>query len=181
MTYAPLKPGPHPGLAGAVDPVAALLAARAETGAIAPYGQMQTLSPPETFQWGQGGARLTQADIDRRREIADMQMMGDYSPVQHWTQGAGRVLDGFLGGMETRNLDREQQAVNTDRAGSIAALLGTENADLAGAFGSTDPVTQAIAKEVFEVRNRKPVNNDTANDYAFFDQKLGAGSGDQFL
>ena len=41
-------------------------------------------------------------EIDRRRKLAQMLMQqgGDTSPVQHWTQGAARVVQSILGGVE---------------------------------------------------------------------------------
>lgn len=68
------------------------------------------LEPEAAFTWGAGGTRLTAEEITNRRKIADAMMKGDYSPVQHWTQGLARVVDGALGGLELRQLDAAARA-----------------------------------------------------------------------
>src|SRR6478736_5762895 len=85
---------------------------------------------PQAFVWGQGGARLTPEDLARRRAIADQQTMGDYSPVQHWTQGLGRVVDGLMGGFENRRLDEQSAALQAEQQAILSAALG-KDADLA--------------------------------------------------
>lgn len=85
-----------------------------------PEGQMQTTSQP--FQWGSGGRRLTPEDIARERKIAASLMQSDYSPVQHWTQGLGRVADNVLGALRDRETDRAV-AENQAYSRSVAELL----------------------------------------------------------
>lgn len=81
-------------------------------------------SPPEAFQWGEGGARLTPDDITARRQIAQQQMATgmDFSPVKSWTQGLARVAQALVGGMENRKLDKIS-AQNAAQNQSIASLL----------------------------------------------------------
>lgn len=121
--------------------------------------------PPDPFMWGQGGQRMTAEDIARRRAIADQQTLGDYSPVGHWTQGLGRVLDGFTGGLEQRRLDKAQDANQAARGEEIAALLGEGNADLASGFSSRDPVTQALAGQLLKGRMAPAKPTDLQRNY----------------
>lgn len=150
MTYASLGPGPHPGLAGmATDPIAALLAMQPETGMLSPG------TPPETpFVWGAGGARKTPEQLASEREIAQALAMGNYSPVQHWTQGLGRVLDNVEGAIDLRRLDREQAESQAAIQAQIAAALGPQNADVAGLIGTGDKGAISIADNV--LASRKP-------------------------
>lgn len=74
----------------------------------APIPQQQAMQAP--FQWGRGGRRMTPEQIAREREIAQAMMQSDYSPVQHWSQGLGRVADGLLGGMRDRDARKAEQA-----------------------------------------------------------------------
>lgn len=81
--------------------------------------------PVETpFIWGQGGARITPDEIARRRQIADQQVQSDYSPVGHWTQGLGRVLDGLTGGIEQNRLNKAQEQNSAYSQQVLDALLG---------------------------------------------------------
>lgn len=79
--------------------------------------------PTGPFQWGKGGVRLTPEDIARRRAFAARQGVGDYSPVGHWTQGLGRILDGLSVGMENRRLNKAEGANQAEDAEIMAALL----------------------------------------------------------
>lgn len=85
-----------------------------------PSTQMQTTSAP--FQWGSGGRRMTPEDIARERKVAASLMQSDYSPVQHWTQGLGRVADNVLGAFRERDTDRAV-ADNQAYSRSVADLL----------------------------------------------------------
>lgn len=116
--------------------------------------------PRGPFQWGAGGSRLTPEDIMRRRAMAARQGQGDYSPVAHWTQGLGRVLDGLGAGLENRRLDKAETA-NVAANDEIAGLL-------AGGNVPDDVVMQAllsprassqvrdVAGRMWEARNAKP-------------------------
>lgn len=85
-----------------------------------PQNQMQTATEP--FQWGSGGRRMTPDDIARERKIAASLMQSDYSPVQHWTQGLGRVADNVLGALRDRDTDKAV-ADNQAYSRSVAELL----------------------------------------------------------
>ena len=51
------------------------------------------------FQWGSQGRKLTPEQVARERERASAMLdgVGDTSPVQHWLQGAGRVVNAITG------------------------------------------------------------------------------------
>lgn len=141
------------------------------------------MPPPGPFTWGAGGARISPDELARRREIADAQMQGDYSPVGHWTQGLGRVLDGVLGGLETRRLNKAQEA-NASYSDQITkALLGGDSSGAASAMVDpyASPEVQGLAKMMWERANPKPVNNDTTADYDFISGKLGQQAADDWL
>lgn len=75
------------------------------------------------FLWGSGGRRMTPEDITRERALAARRLQGDYSPVQHWTQGLGRIADGLIGGLESRRADRASEANAADSQRVLEALM----------------------------------------------------------
>lgn len=97
------------GLPSATPDIAALLTQPAAT-------------PPAAFTWGAGGQRMTPDDIARERALAARQMQSDYSPVQHWSQGLGRVADNVLGALRDRNAQKAAAANSADSM-RIAELL----------------------------------------------------------
>lgn len=78
--------------------------------------------PEQPFIWGKGGRRMTPEDIARERALATRQMQSDYSPVQHWSQGLGRVADNVLGALRDRNAQKAAAANSADSM-RIAELL----------------------------------------------------------
>lgn len=136
-------------------------------------GQMPTTSEP--FVWGKGGKRMTPEQIAQEQQIAAALMQPDFSPVQHWTQGLGRVAQGAIGGIRDRRADKAAQA-NAAETASIAQLLldpqasvspagevpaagGNPSPDtIAAALTNQyiDPVVRKLAMEKFELQNRKP-------------------------
>lgn len=94
----------------------------------------------ETFTWGSGGEKLTPSD--RRRRIAEAMLAkgSDASPVQHWTQGAARVVQALMGGMQMRDADaadKAGQASVAADAASLAPSAPSSAAPFAPASGST--------------------------------------------
>jgi hypothetical protein len=158
---------------------------------ISPEAAPMAQAPADPFVWGQGGQQLTQDDIDFRRKIAAQEMAagGDYSPVQSWTQGAARLAQGLVGGLDMRNADRASRDLSQQRGSQIAALLANSGAPsgnsaqaaIAAALASSDPSLQSIGKMVWERNNPKPANNDTAADADLYDARLGAGAGNRLL
>lgn len=78
------------------------------------------------FFWGSGGERLTPAQVERKRKVAEAlaKQGGDYSPVQHWTQGAARVAQALVGGWEDRKASEAEKANEAESAGLLTGLLG---------------------------------------------------------
>jgi hypothetical protein len=65
-----------------------------------------------------------QPDI-RKQMIAQMLREGTSSaPVQHWTQGAARVAQALIGGLEAREVDREGKENEAAQNSALAAMLG---------------------------------------------------------
>lgn len=73
---------------------------------------MAVSSPVAPFLWGQGGAMLSPEQVARDRELAAALMQGgmDYSPVDHWLQGAARAAQGLAGGLKDRWADEAEAA-----------------------------------------------------------------------
>ena len=100
---------------------------------------MAAPNPLEAFIWGSGGQRKTQDQIAREREIAAALAEAgmDYSPVQHWTQGAARAAQGLAGGLKERWAD-EADASNR-------GAWGESWGNVFGGGASADPVAAALA------------------------------------
>lgn len=95
-------------------------------------------APSQAFTWGSGGRRLTPEDIARERALAARQMKSDYSPVQHWTQGLGRVADNLLGALRDRKAQKAADA-NAADGRRIAELLTQSSSEPAFAQPTADP------------------------------------------
>lgn len=78
------------------------------------------------FVWSSGGERLTPEQVDRKRKVAEaLAKQGmDFSPVQHWTQGAARVAQALLGGVEEKRANDAEKANAAESASLLAGLLG---------------------------------------------------------
>lgn len=106
-----------------------------------PQGQMQTAAEP--FTWGAGGRRMLPEDIARQREIGLSRMQADFSPVQHWTQGLGRVAENLFGAMDVRDAEKAS-AANRDYSDVVLKQLMNPSGTLSasappGAASSTMP------------------------------------------
>lgn len=89
----------------------------------------------EPFVWGQGGAQLTPKQIDDRRKVAQALMAkgADFSPAGHWTEALGRAFNGWVGGRQAGEFNRQEEA------GTAAA-----RAKMEGRY-SGSPVAAALA------------------------------------
>ena len=78
------------------------------------------------FLWGRNGQKLTPEQVAREREAASVMAKGavDFSPVGHWSQGLGRVVQGLMAGYDMRNADRAEQEGMQAADDVVAALLG---------------------------------------------------------
>lgn len=86
------------------------------------------------FVWGQGGQRLTPEQIMARQQMANQKMQSDYSPVNSVWEGLGRVVDNVSGALDTRSLNRAEQANTAESNALLQSLMG----------GNQDAVTQAL-------------------------------------
>lgn len=139
--------------------------------------------PAETFVWGNGGRRMTPAQIAVERALAQQQMQtgADYSPVQHWTQGVARVAQGAVGGFKDRAARRAGDA-NAAASADIARLLaagdkgsGDFDAILTGA--AADPYIDPVVRNLAETEQKRryeasqPQYFNSGNDRVMFDPK----------
>lgn len=82
------------------------------------------------FMWGSKGQKLTPDQVERERDRADalLQGVGDTSPVAHWLQGAGRVVNAITGKIQDRRAGASEQ-------------LGMDSAD---AYVANNPVLASL-------------------------------------
>lgn len=108
-------------------------------------------NPQETFVWGKGGQKKTPEQVQRDREMAQLLIQGgaDYSPVDHWLQGAARMVQGGLGGLQAHRAN-EAETAGMERGKAafdpiLQALTGggapTGQASFAGAAPASVPQT----------------------------------------
>lgn len=78
------------------------------------------------FVWGAGGARMTPEEIAAEKKVAQalMQQGMDYSPVQHWSQGASRVAQALMGGLDYRMAGEASKANAAADKTMLEGLLG---------------------------------------------------------
>ena len=84
------------------------------------------LNPKEPFVWGAGGKAKTPEQIARERQMAEaiLARAGDTSPVEHWSQGAARVVDALGGVIRERRADRAESANMEREQGLLSQLFG---------------------------------------------------------
>ncbi len=108
-----------------------------------------------SFIWGDGGEQVTQDAIARRRKVAEAMIAKgtDFSPVDHWTQGAARVAQALLGGWQNRKADEADKkglAENQRMQGGMLGAIGGAPAEAgvttpAPAGGGLDKSAAAIS------------------------------------
>lgn len=78
------------------------------------------------FLWSGAGERLTPEQVERKRRVAELlaKQGTDYSPVQHWTQGAARVAQAMLGGWEERKANDAEKANAAEDSSIMSGLVG---------------------------------------------------------
>lgn len=159
-----------------MDRIAQILA---QQGGINPVqlGQLNTVSNPMTapmqdvtpFQWGAGGRRLSQDDIDRQRQQASALMKSNYSPVSNWAQGLGRVADNVMGAIDSKQADKDAMAYQAQQAGDLSAAgISPQIAQLL-----LNPTTAGVGEAAYKstLPKQAPVN-DTVADYNFWKGQL---------
>jgi hypothetical protein len=96
----------------------------------------------DPFVWGPGGAQMTPAQIAAQREIAQAMMArgSDYSPIKSGWQGAARVAEGMLGGLNAGQADRADAANASAERDMIAkAIQAAQGAPGAAAAPPVSP------------------------------------------
>lgn len=103
------------------DPVAeALVGAQ-------PVPQMMR-GAPEPFVWGEGGAKLSPEQVAMLRARGEGMAQSDYSPVGHWLQGVGRVVDNVDGALKVKRAE-EMEGENREYQARMAEGLASGNVD----------------------------------------------------
>jgi hypothetical protein len=138
-------------------------------------------TPAPAFVYGSGGAHLTKEQLDLRQKAALAAMQPDYSPIQSPWQGLARVAGNIVGALDEKKLDKQAAAAQADHQKTVAALLGDgsggmiaqgSGSPVAAALLSDDPEVQKLGMAQWERDHPKPVNNDSAQDWAFYQQNL---------
>lgn len=96
----------------------------------------QPQQPKDVWQQDAGGATDGTILGLRRRAAKSMQRATDMSPVQHWTQGAARLAEGFNAGLDEAAADRQERALNDLAHKQAWALSGGHP----GLFGAVAPL-----------------------------------------
>lgn len=112
----------------------------------------------EPFTWAYGGLKMTPQQAAMLREQGMARSRGDYSPIQHWTQGLARVADNVMGALDARRADRELAAgAEADRA-LMEAMVGGQVDDSMIARALMDPNVGQGVKEFagMEYAARRP-------------------------
>lgn len=88
--------------------------------------EQELLTP---FTWGAGGRRKTPDEIERDKKLAALLMEkgGDYSPIQHWTQGGARVMSALAGVVRENRASKAAQDNAGASAANITAMLAGLN------------------------------------------------------
>lgn len=102
-------------------------------------------NPLETFIWGAGGQKMSPEQVARQREIAAALMQGgmDYSPVDHWLQGAARASQGLVGGLKERWAGEAEQRGREGFQSQWDSVLGVSASPVAAALAETTPALDA--------------------------------------
>lgn len=113
---------------------------------------------PQPFVWGEGGSRLTPEQIAAQLEGAQSRIRADTSPVGHWMEGAARVVDSIIGGLQMRDAMKEQEK-NRSAEQEIIEQLTAGNPEAIGramTSPSASGGTRDYAGMLFQQQNPKP-------------------------
>lgn len=97
-------------------------------GAVDPVAQALMQQPDEPFVWGAGGAKMSPEQVAMLRAQGEGLVQSDYSPVGHWTQGLGRVVDNIDGGLKVKRA-KAMEGENRDYQARMADALATGDID----------------------------------------------------
>lgn len=78
------------------------------------------------FVWGEGGAQMTPTEIEAQRKVAQAMMAKgmDFSPVASPWQGAARVAQAMMGGLESRQADTAAKANQEAESQLLTSIIG---------------------------------------------------------
>ncbi|WP_426265153.1 hypothetical protein [Sphingomonas sp. PWP1-2] len=122
-----------------------------------PPAPAQPAAAPTPFVWGQGGAKLTPAQLLLRQQQAAQLSQPDYSPVSSVWQGLGRIVDNVRGAIDTRANKKEAVAQQAQQSAVAQALLdGTGgNAAISAAYATGNKDLAELGGKVFDFGHPK--------------------------
>ena len=103
---------------------------------------------PDTVNPDPSQAQTPQFDtpemLDRKRLLAlAMQRQGmDFSPIKSWTQGAARLADALVGGLQERRLDQQERGQNAAMMQALMPYLSSQGGiapQFPGAVSTSEP------------------------------------------
>jgi hypothetical protein len=140
-----------------------------------PQAQPAQPAAPAPFVWGEGGTKMTPADVQRRRQIAAelAKSAGDMSPIQHWTQGLGRIADGVMGVLEQRranDAETEGKARFAGQFGKLQEAMNAPGADKKALIAQEiaaydDPYATEGAKAMLAPQFTQPAQTDDQREF----------------
>ncbi|RYX78550.1 hypothetical protein EON76_05320 [bacterium] len=109
------------------------------------------LDPRKGIVWQDSGSSLTPEQIEQLQALEIRKRMGgiDTSPVNHWSQGAARVVDALGGVLRERRLNNaasENQSYNQELASPLIDALSGSSTPSPMASASTSGVAQEMAQ-----------------------------------
>jgi hypothetical protein len=102
----------------------------------------------EPFLWGRAGRKLTPDQVEKERQTAALLAKGamDFSPVQHWSQGLGRVAQGLLAGIDYRMADKAEADIASRNKALVSPILAALTGGSTATTPSSIPMTSAAGE-----------------------------------
>jgi spore germination cell wall hydrolase CwlJ-like protein len=139
------------------------------------------------FVWGSGGRQLTPDQVEAEKKVANALMMKgmDYSPVQHWSQGAARVAQALMGGLDysladaagKKNTAADKELLSTLLAGGAAPSPTAPSASPAPA--SAPPAPAMTSNKVYDNNEPSPLDPPSGVDRDLLARTVLAEAGNQ--
>lgn len=118
---------------------------------------MPGVTPSQPFVWGQGGSRLDPRSLAAQRDVAQALAMPDYSPVQHWLQGAARLASNAVGTRDLNRIDRAEREASAADSAVVDAIMAGDQGAISAGIGSNNPAVARAAQMVWKQQNPDPV------------------------
>ena len=108
------------------------------------------MATEQPFMWGMAGKKLTQDQIDAKREIARalMKQGMDYSPVGHWAQGLSRVAQGVMGAIDERQAGVAQDELTAHDSSLLADAIKAFSGGSSPVASAAMPTTTGAGEEL---------------------------------